>query len=156
SLLVLSTSMLIIVQPGKISNEELYHMVPLLDGSNYTVWAQVITAVLCSKGVWQISRGHEDCPDDSANNASAEDRIIRKKEQADWDNRDDQALGLMQLKMQRSLHHHIGETTTSSLLWTTLKDTYGISGPAKVFADFKKTITFRISGNGHPAPEIIK
>src|SRR5436190_8821947 len=62
----------------------------------------------------------------------------------------------MQIKMQRSLHHHIGETTTSGSLWTVLKDTYGISGPAKVFADFKRTITFRISGNGHPAPEIIK
>jgi len=62
----------------------------------------------------------------------------------------------MQLKMQRTLHHHIGETTTSTILWDALKDTYGVSGPAKVFSDFKKTITFRISGNGHPAPEIIK
>ena len=58
--------------------------------------------------------------------------------------------------MQRSLHHHISDSTTSSDLWDLLKDTYGVSGPAKVFTDFKKTITFRISGNGHPALEIIK
>ena len=58
--------------------------------------------------------------------------------------------------MQRTLHHHIGETTTSNDLWKILKDAYGVSGPAKVFADFKKTITFRITGNGHLSPEIIK
>ena len=137
-----------------MSNEEIYRSVPMLDGSNYTVWAQAITAALRSRGVWQITRGHEPRPVNPPANASPEDKAAREKEKADWDNRDDQALGLMQLKMQRSLHHHIGETTTSGTLWTILKDTYGISGPAKVFADFKKTITFRISGNGHPAPEI--
>jgi len=128
----------------------------MLDGSNYTSWAQAITAALRSKGVWQIARGTEIRQEDLAANASTADKAERSKAQGDWDNRDDQALGLMQLKMQRSLHHHIGDSTTSSDLWDLLKGTYGVSGPAKVFADFKRTITFRVSGNGHPAPEIIK
>jgi len=139
-----------------MSNDELYRTVPLLDGSNYTVWAQAITAALRSKGVWQIARGNEDRPESLPANASTDAKAERRKEQEAWDNRDDQALGLMQLKMQRTLHHHIDETTTSSNLWDTLKDTYGVSGLAKIFADFKKTMTFRITGNGHPAPEIIK
>ena len=143
-------------QTYTMSNDELYRTVPMLDGSNYTGWAQAITAALRSKGVWQIARGHEERPDDLPDNASEDAKAERTKQKADWDNRDDQALGLMQLKMHRTLHHHIDETTTSSILWDTLKDTYGVSGPAKIFADFKRTTTFRISGNGHPAPEIIK
>src|SRR4051795_9625705 len=58
--------------------------------------------------------------------------------------------------MAKSLHHHITDTITSSELWNLLKGTYGTSGPARAFADFKKTISFRISGNGHPSPEVNK
>ena len=82
-----------------MSNDELYRTVPLLDGSNYTVWAQAITAVLRSKGVWQIARGHEERPANLPANADNNAKAEREKQKADWDNRDDQALGLMQLKM---------------------------------------------------------
>jgi hypothetical protein len=143
-------------QISTMSNDELYRTVPMLDGSNYTVWAQAITAALRSKGVWQIARGSENRPEDLPATANAVAKAEREKSQSDWDNRDDQALGLMQLKMQRSLHHHIGDATTSSGLWDNLKNIYGVSGPAKVFSNFKRTMTFRITGNGHPAPEIIK
>ena len=81
-----------------MSNEDLYHTVPMLDGSNYTSWAQAITAALRSKGVWQIARGHELCPEDLPANANADARAEREKEIAAWDNKDDQALGLMQFK----------------------------------------------------------
>src|SRR6266536_4673325 len=100
-------------QTHTMSNDELYRTVPMLDGSNYPVWAQAITAALRSKGVWQIARGSEVRPEDLPAGAAAAAKAERTKEQSDWDNRDDQALGLMQLKMQRTLHHHIGETTTS-------------------------------------------
>ena len=139
-----------------MSNDDLYHSVPILDGSNYTLWAQGMTAALRSKGVWQVVRGHQIRPENLGGDADDDDIAARQKEKDDWDNRDDQALGLMQLKMAKSLHHHITDTITSSELWDLLKGTYGTSGPARVFADFKKTISFRISGNGHPAPEVNK
>src|SRR5215471_7201343 len=66
------------------------------------------------------------------------------------------ALGLMQLKMTRSLHHHIMDTVIARDLWDNLKTAYGISGPAKVYADFRWVMSFKISGNGHPTPEILK
>src|SRR4051794_4058051 len=108
-----------------MSNEELLRSVPLFDGFNYTIWAQAITAALRSKGVWQITRGHESRPVNLPTGSNVDDVAARVKEKADWDNRDDQALGLMQIKMQRSLHHHISDTTTSGDLWKNLKDIYG-------------------------------
>src|SRR4051794_9996338 len=147
---------MVIPTKDKMSNDDMYRTVPLFDGSNYTVWAQGMTAALRAKGVWQVARGSEVHPSDLPSSASAAEIAARVKEQSEWDNRDDQALGLMQLKMAKSLHYHITDTMISFDLWENLKSSYGVSGPARLFADFKRAITFRISGNGHPAPEIIK
>ena len=142
-----------------MSADDLYKSVPLLDGSNYQVWAQGMTAVLRAKGVWQVVRGKEVKPPVLSLHTvgvDQDDVDERVKERLAWDNKDDMALGLMQLKMVNSLHSHITETIASETLWEELKNAYGISGPAKVFADFRKVISFKISGNGHPTPELLK
>jgi len=45
-----------------MSADDIYKSVPMLDGLNYTVWAQGMITVLQAKGVWQVARGHETRP----------------------------------------------------------------------------------------------
>ena len=69
-----------------MSADNIYKSVPFLDGSTYTVWAQGMVAVLCARGVWQITRGHETRPVALAQGATQEDKEKHNKEILDFDN----------------------------------------------------------------------
>src|SRR3954453_5464116 len=105
---------MVIPTKDKMSNDDMYRTVPLFDGSNYTVWAQDMTAALRAKGVWQVARGSEVRPPDLPSSASAAEIAARVKQQSEWDNRDDQALGSMKLKMPKTRYYHTIDTRISS------------------------------------------
>ncbi len=50
------------------------------------------------------------------------------KEQMDWDNKDNQALGIITLKISHSLHTHITDET--SVIWESLATMFATPGPA--------------------------
>ena len=141
-----------------MSSKSVEVLVPRLDGANYQAWAMTMTAFLCAQGLWSITGGRDTKPSeiavaDGATPTAAQIAQIdaRRKERLDWDNRDDQALGFIQLRIAHSLYHHVGGTSYRT--WKNLEDAFGKPGPAMIHADFKQAVQFKLSG-GNPGPEI--
>ena len=57
-----------------------------------------------------------------------EQLAVCAKEQMDWDNKNDQALGIITLKISHSLHTHITDET--SVIWESLATMFATPGPA--------------------------
>jgi hypothetical protein len=110
---------------------ELSASIPILIGSNWIIWEAQMKAYLQTQGLWQLVMGNEDKPEElpsgragqTAHTATdtmpASDAIqaipfpaaaeleARCKEKQDWDNKDDQAIGIITLKISHSLCTHI-------------------------------------------------
>ena len=150
-------------------SSQLDRMVPLFDGSNYRTWATDMTAFLRSQRLWGIVSGREVRPSDLSSGRAAvaatssspaqpaipppsqEEVSKRQRLQREWMEKDEQALGILQLRMSHNLHSLIG--IHSYQMWRNMEDQFGTPGAAIIFADFKSLTAFRLSG-GNPAPEI--
>jgi hypothetical protein len=125
--------------------------VPKLDGSNYQVWSGKMQAFLRSQGLWNMVRGSEPNPPELAADSKPEHIAFHRKEHTDWSNRDNQAIGLIQLQLIDNLYDKVG--ATSFRTWKNLEESFGTLGLAIIHTDFKKAISFKLTG-GNPAPEI--
>jgi len=67
----------------------------------------------------------------------------------DWDNKNDQEISIIILKISHSLRTHIDDD--SSVTWANLTNTFATPGPAAIFNDFVKVVNLRIQSNRHPA-----
>jgi gag-polypeptide of LTR copia-type len=74
-----------------------------------------------------------------------------KKECTEWSNHDNQAIGLIQLRLIDNLYDKVG--VTSYRTWKNLEESFGTPGPMIIHADFKKASSFKLTG-GNPALEI--
>jgi hypothetical protein len=96
-------------------------------------------------------RGFEPNPPELGEGFKPEHIAFHKKEWMEWSNCDDQAIGIIQLQLIDNLYEKVGSTW-----WKTsknLEDTFGTPGLAIIHADFKKAISFRLTG-GNPAPPL--
>ena len=142
--------------------------VPTLDGSNYRVWVIQMSNFLRTKGLWLYVTGGHTRPGDATPTVRYRDVegvqqrqevaptaaavIDARKEQLNWDTKDDEANGLIMLYTVFSLHGQQG--ATSYRTWRNLATMFELQGAASVFNDFQKLINFRISGNRNPTAEI--
>ena len=144
------------------------HLVPLFNGSDYRT---SMTAYLCSIRLWGIVSGRETRPDALSSGRAAvaatstspaqpaipaptqEQVSERQVAIREWIEKDEQAQGIIQLRLSHNLHTLIGITTYQT--WRNIEDSYGKPGAALIFADFKALNMFRLSGS-NPAPEISK
>ena len=96
-------------------SSQLNCMVPLFDGSNYCTWATNMTAFLCSQHLWGIVSGRESRPSDLPSGRAAvvatsqtpaqpaipaptQEKVSeRQRLQREWMEKDEQALGMIQL-----------------------------------------------------------
>jgi hypothetical protein len=108
-------------------------------------------AFLRSQGLWNMVRDSEANPPKLAEGAKPEHIAFRKKERLDWSNRDDQAIGIIQLWLINNLYEKVGPTLWKA--WKNLDDAFGTPGLVIIYADFKKAISSRLTG-GNPALEI--
>ena len=152
-------------------SSQLNCMVPLFDGSNYCTWATSMTAFLCSQQLWAIVSGRESRPSDLPSGRAAvvatsttpaqlaipaptqEEVSERQRAQREWTDKDDQALGMIQLQLSHSLYYLCAHSSWHT--WKNLEDNFGKPGAAMIFTDFKVLMAFRLTG-GNPAPEISK
>jgi hypothetical protein len=74
------------------------------------------------------------------------------KEQLEWDNRNDQAIDYIMLKIAHSLRTFVG--MTASVTWTDLFMALATQGPATIFKDFSKVINLCISVNRQPSTKM--
>jgi hypothetical protein len=164
------------------SKEDLSASVPILVGPNWIIWEAQMKAYLRTKGLWQLVIGNETRPANlrpgrravaavPARAATAEhdavearpaiegipfptdaEQSARLKEQQDWDNKDDQAIGIITLKISHSLRTHIDDDAATA--WANLSNAFATPGPAAIFNDFAKVVNLRIQPNRHPANDM--
>ena len=155
------------------TKDDLSASVPILVGPNWIIWEAQMKAYLRTKGLWQLVVGNEHRPENLPTGCNAvaaraatqttpareaveaipfpddEQLAARHEEQADWDNKDDQALGIITLKISHSLRTHVEDDAYGA--WNSLSTAFATPGPAAIFNDFAKIVNMRLHPNKHPA-----
>ena len=85
----------------------------ILDNTNYFQWWSYIVDLLKSKGLYRIASGQETKPKD-------EDKVAK------WENRQDQACGLIGMSISPDLRFHIAELDTPNEAMKQLTKVFGI------------------------------
>src|SRR4029078_2361661 len=140
--------------------------VPILDGTNYAIWAERMTTVLRTKGVWQIvtktqSRppaiAHANPPTAVNTEAIFQRNVLREA----FNNKDDIAVGLIASRCALSLKHHWADRAnandpnqlvaqTSHGLWDSLAAEFASPGLTNLFSKFKAAVAFVLNRSEHP------
>ena len=99
--------------PGKIATSN----VPEFDGSNYKLWSEKLTGLFRYANIYTIVMGMEQAPKavDPNKPTIEETKLIN-----DWNNKNQRAIGYMQVYMSSTLTHHIHGETLASVIWTKL------------------------------------
>src|SRR5271170_7913889 len=128
-------------------SSQLDRLVPVLNRTNYLVWAEQMTAYLRSQGLWGYPNNDIKSPGRPGPTAST-----TEKEAFDqWLLKDSQAIGTIVLRTSVSCRIHFKDKVSSWGHWTALKEAYSEVGASVISADFRQAVGFRISGAGHPA-----
>ena len=69
-----------------------------------------------------------------------------------WDEMDEQAQGILGLRLSMNLRTHLG--ATSALSWTALENAFGQPGIATIYADLQAALHMKISGGQNPQVEM--
>src|SRR6267142_2043134 len=126
--------------------------VPSFDGINYQAWSAKIKAYLCSMDLWLIVNGMVTCP------------AAAGEAQANWDNADQWAIGLIQLTMKdhvlRKVDTLVVATEANAVdrhcttWWAQTLAEYGTISPSQVFDLIKQALNFHLDGSKHPCPQL--
>jgi len=127
----------------------------ILDRSNYLVWKNQMRAWLQSKGLWQITNRNEKKFQELNPSATAAAREANYKQCMDWDNKDDQAYGMILLRVNPSVAVLANSSLTAKAIWEALHTAFGTSGPSAIFTNFKNAISKKIS-LANPAIDIME
>ena len=130
-----------------MASNALQTYVSVLDGSNYAIWADQMKAYLQSQEVWIMVLGTFEQPTLASNRSNA-------TEVFQWMQNDEKAQGIIRLRLSPQILLMMKDQTTSKGLWQEIKDIYGTSSAANIFADFKKAVNTRVPGDKHPAASI--
>ena len=154
-----------------MSSNDVKYLVPVLNGSNWLVWENQMTAYLHLKGLWQIVDGFDSFPPNilgkkchvqAADETTSE--VIDPPEaelveacqakQLEWLNRDDQVRGIIMLLISQSLKQHLNEKAKTT--WANLQGAFSKQTPSEssIFNDFQKLINLSITGNCHPCADM--
>jgi hypothetical protein len=84
----------------------------LLTSNNYFKWKSYMEDLLRSKGLYQITLGKEKTPTDA-------------DKKAKWDNRNDEAHGLIKISISPDLRYHFQDIDDPKEVWDTIESVFG-------------------------------
>ncbi|PFH45868.1 hypothetical protein AMATHDRAFT_8544 [Amanita thiersii Skay4041] len=145
--------------------------IPIMDGTNYTLWAYPMRAYLEYKGYWLITaeglpalatrtepftynevRAGSTAPPTEMWESQFKRQELRDK----YYNLNDGAKGSMKQRLSNAIIEQIKNMATAKEIWNYLKDKFNKAGSAQVFGDIQKVYAFQIRGNQNPETEISK
>lgn len=126
-------------------------LVPVLDGSNYRRWAELMKAYLQQQEVWIVV----EIPTGITAPTLAADGSNRG-EVLQWNQMQNKAMGCIRLRLNVEVSHLVKDEDTAKGLWDELEALYGTTSAMGTFAFFKAAINARIPANEHPGPAIAK
>jgi hypothetical protein len=138
-----------------MSSNNATSLVPILDGSNYGLWAVAMQAYIRSTGLWHYVLGkvhRESFPEDDAeyNKLSDTKKAAILTNQVEFDKEDGMVLGQIMLRLSPTIQQNHQTYLSSFSLWNALKGSYGKSMASTIFKDFKDCLNGRISLNADP------
>ncbi|PFH46045.1 hypothetical protein AMATHDRAFT_8297 [Amanita thiersii Skay4041] len=127
--------------------------IPIMDGTNYTLWAYPMRAYLEFKGYWLITTdgipdlatqtepftynpvraGSTDPPTETW-----ESQIRRQELKDKYHNLDDGAKGSMKQRLSNAIIKQIKDMETAKQIWKYLEDKFNKAGSTQVFGDIQK------------------
>ena len=122
-------------------SSNLINAVPVFSGVNFRTWQQQMGDFLCFQRLWRITSGTVTRP---VGNTPAD-----LAAQNAWDEGDEQAQGILGLRLSPNLCTHLG--ATSALSWTALDNAFGQPGIATIYADLQAALHMKISGGSESA-----
>ncbi|KAF5328499.1 hypothetical protein D9758_017333 [Tetrapyrgos nigripes] len=146
-----------------MSSNILMTTVPVFAGVDFNIWADILVAWLQATGLSSVLRS--DRPDDaevstvsplSAEDAAAQSEAITaaQKKQADWDEKNDKAMGSIKLRLSPPVRQKTLGMTTAKEIWVFLKKTYGKPGVSAIYTDFKRATSITIPNDTNPSAAI--
>ena len=110
--------------------------IPIFASANFCTWQQQMGDFLCFQRLWRITSGATTRP---VRNTPAD-----LAAQNAWDEGDEQAQGILGLRLSPNLHTYLDATSTLS--WTALNTAFGQPGIASIYADLQAALHVRILG----------
>ncbi|KAL7281644.1 hypothetical protein ACG7TL_004961 [Trametes sanguinea] len=129
----------------------LQQLVPVLDGLNYTRWADLMKAYLQQQEVWYVV----ELPAGITAPTLQEDGSNRNEVIA-WTMTQSKAMGSIRLRLNDEVAKLVKDATAAKKLWDDLKDLYGTTSALGAYSFYKAAIGTRIPLNEHPGPAIAK
>ncbi|PFH44643.1 hypothetical protein AMATHDRAFT_11281, partial [Amanita thiersii Skay4041] len=127
--------------------------IPIMDGTNYTLWAYPMRAYLEYKGYWQITAEgiptlatrtepfayNEPRPGSTAAPTETWESQFKRQELKDkYFNLNDGAKGAMKQRLSNAIIEQIKNKSTTKEIWNYLEDKFNKAGSAQVFGDIQK------------------
>ncbi|KAF5352945.1 hypothetical protein D9758_007893 [Tetrapyrgos nigripes] len=148
---------------SKMSSNILMTTVPVFAGVDFNIWADILVAWLQATGLSSVLRS--DRPDDAEVSlvspltdedaaAQAEAITVAQKKQADWDEKNDKAMGSIKLRLSPPVRQKTLGMTTAKEIWDFLKKTYGKPGVSAIYTDFKRATSITIPNDANPSAAI--
>ncbi|KAL7284517.1 hypothetical protein ACG7TL_001808 [Trametes sanguinea] len=132
-------------------SNSLQQLVPVLDGSNYARWAELMKAYLQQQEVWYVV----ELPAGITAPTLQEDGSNRN-EVIGWMMTQSKAMGSIRLRLNDEVAKLVKDATTAKKLWDDLKDLYGTTSALGAYSYYKAAVGTRIPPNEHPGPAIAK
>ncbi|KAF5360192.1 hypothetical protein D9758_011359 [Tetrapyrgos nigripes] len=148
---------------SKMSSNVLMTTVSVFSGVDFNIWADILLSWLQATGLSSVlgSDRPSDATVSSVSPLSAEDTVAQAeaitaalKKQADWDQKNDKAIGSIKLRLSPAIRQKTLGMTSAKEIWTTLKNTYGKPGVSAVYTDFKRATSITIPNDANPSATI--
>ncbi|KAF5328919.1 hypothetical protein D9758_018313 [Tetrapyrgos nigripes] len=150
-------------QLSKMSSNILMTTVPVFAGVDFNIWADILLAWLQATGLSSVlsSDRPSDAEVSTVSPLSAEDTAAQveaitaaRKKQADWDEKNDKAIGSIKLRLSPPVCQKTLRMTTAKEIWNFLKKTYGKPGVSAIYTDFKRATSIIIPNDTNPSAAV--
>jgi hypothetical protein len=130
-------------------------LVPVLNGTNYRIWAVAMKALIYSTGMWVYVQGkieRESFPKDDAEyqQLSSTHNAEILASITEFEKNNGMVLGQITLRLSPTIQQNHQHCLTSASLWYALQVTYGKLMASTVFKDFKDCLNGCITTNADP------
>ncbi|KAF5317439.1 hypothetical protein D9758_018754 [Tetrapyrgos nigripes] len=146
-----------------MSSNVLMTTVPVFAGVDFNIWADILLSWLQATGLSAVlSSDHpSDAEVSTVSPLSAEDTAAQAeaimaalKKQADWDEKNDKAIGSIKLRLSAAVRQKVLGMTSAKEIWTFLKKTYGKPGVSAIYTDFKRATSIIIPNDANPSAAV--
>ncbi|KAJ8454419.1 hypothetical protein ONZ51_g13035 [Trametes cubensis] len=134
-----------------IMSNSLTQLVPVLDGSNYPQWVDLMKAYLQQQEVWLIVE-----PPEGIVAPTLEEDGRNRSEVVAWNQMMMKAMGCIRLRLSTEVSNLVKDKGTPKELWNALKDFYRTTSSMGAYSFYKAATSVRILSNEHPGPAIAK